>query len=37
MGKSIIQSVVNDIQASKVFSIVVDETQDLARHEQDMF
>lgn len=34
MGKDVLQSIISDIQDSKFFSIIVDETQDLARHEQ---
>lgn len=34
MGKDVLQSIIRDIQDSKFFSIMVDETQDLAKHEQ---
>ncbi|XP_060865885.1 zinc finger MYM-type protein 1-like [Metopolophium dirhodum] len=34
MGKNIKDSIINDIQQAIIFSIIVDETQDLARHEQ---
>lgn len=34
MGNYILQSIISDIQDSKFYSIIVDETQDLARHEQ---
>ncbi|KAF0713428.1 Uncharacterized protein FWK35_00030863, partial [Aphis craccivora] len=34
MGKYVLQSIIRDIQDSKYFSILVDETQDLAKHEQ---
>lgn len=34
MRKNILQSIISDVQDSKYFSIMVDETQDLARHEQ---
>lgn len=33
-GKNIKHSIINDIKEAIIFSIIVDETQDLARHEQ---
>lgn len=34
MANDVLQNIISDIKAAGIFSIIVDETQDLGRHEQ---